>query len=172
MDKLSSADRHPLAPQSPLNLKCQLHDTFSVNVIVSSLTAHDARTRIMSDLHPNFFLSKRFPAHAAIELRDLRTLQGLLSDQMDANFYFERKLPRTEISVLHQACCTRVSLEKDKVILDMVKLCILKGAEVNSVDCVGQTPLFYAVTNPRAGDLIRLLLDAGLSFSTALLWCV
>ena len=102
----------------------------------------------MSDLHPNFFLSKRFPAHAAIELRDLRTLQGLLSDQMDANFYFERKLPRTEISVLHQACCTRVSLAEDQVILDMVKLCILKGAEINSVDCVGQTPLFYAVTNP------------------------
>lgn len=162
MDKLSSADRLPLAPQSPLNLKCQLHDTFSTKVIVSSLTAQDDRTRSMSDLHPDFFLSKRFPVHAAIELRDLRTLQELLSDQMDANFYFERKLPRTDISVLHQACCTRPSLTEDKVILDMVSLCILKGAEVNSVDCVGQTPLFYAVTNPRAGQLIRLLLDAGL----------
>ena len=156
MDKLSSADRLTLAP---LNLKCQLHDTFYV--IVSSRTAYDDKTTSMSDLHPNFFLSKRFPVHAAIELRDLGTLQELLSDQMDANFYFERKLPRTEISVLHQACCTRPSLTEDKVILDMVRLCILKGAEVNCVDGVGQTPLFYAVTNPRAGQLIRLLLDAG-----------
>ena len=134
----------------------------SANVIVSSLTAHDNRTRIMSDLHPNFFLSKRFPVHAAIELRDMKTLKELLSDQIDANFYFERQLPHSEVSVLHQACCTRVSFKEDQEILDMVRLCILKGAEVNSVDCIGQTSLFYAVTHPRARELTRLLLDSGL----------
>ena len=79
---------------------------------------------------------------------------------MDANFYFGRHLPRSEVSVLHQACCTR--FKEDKEILDMVRLCIMKGAEVNTVDCVGQTPLFYAVTHPRARELSRLLLDAGL----------
>ena len=100
--------------------------------------------------------------HATIELRDMETLQKLLSDQMDANFYFARQLPRTEISVLHQACCTRVGLSEDRLILDMVRLCIQKGAEVNSVDCVGQTPLFYAVTNSRARGLVKILLDAGL----------
>ena len=116
----------------------------------------------MSDLHPNFFLSKRFPVHAAIELRDMKTLKELLSDQIDANFYFERQLPHSEVSVLHQACCVQVSFKEDQEILDMVRLCILKGAEVNSVDCVGQTPLFYAVTHIRARELTRLLLDSGL----------
>ena len=43
----------------------------------------------------------------------------------------------------------------------MVRLLLAAGAEVDSVDCVGQTPLFYAVTNSQAELLVPMLIEAG-----------
>ena len=45
----------------------------------------------------------------------------------------------------------------------MVRLLLGAGAEVDSVDCVGQTPLFYAVTNSQAEHLVPMLIEAGLT---------
>ena len=115
----------------------------------------------MDGIHPKFVLSKRFPVHAAIEQLNLHALkviknicfdqlmmelidiQDLLTPVSDARFHFGRKLTHTDISVLHQACTNRP--HSHQAILDIVKLCIALGAPVNDVDCIGQTPLFYAV---------------------------
>ena len=115
----------------------------------------------MADLHPHFFVSKRYPVHTAIELHDIKTVKSLLSDPMDAQFYLERKLPKTEISILHQACCATVITKADTVTEDIVKILLKVGADVNNVDTVGQTPLFYAVTNSHADTLVPMLLEAG-----------
>ena len=72
-------------------------------------------------------------------------VQDLLTPVSDARFHFGRKLTNTDISVLHQACTNRPHCEQ--AILDIVKLCIALGAPVNDLDCIGQTPLFYAVRN-------------------------
>ena len=53
----------------------------------------------MSGMHPQFMLSKRFPVHAAIELKDLTTLASLLSKSRDAQFHFERKLTDNEVDI-------------------------------------------------------------------------
>ena len=74
---------------------------------------------------------------------DLIDAQDLLTPVSDARFHFGRKLTHTDISVLHQACTNRP--HSHQAILDIVKLCIALGAPVNDVDCIGQTPLFYAV---------------------------
>jgi len=113
----------------------------------------------MSGMHPQFMLSKRFPVHTAIELQDLTTLASLLSQERDARFHFERKLTDNEVSVLHQACCART--QSSKVWSDIVKVCLNLGAPVNEPDCIGQTPLFYAVTHCQAKELVPLLLTAG-----------
>ena len=117
----------------------------------------------MDGIHPKFVLSKRFPVHAAIEQLNLHALkviknicfdqlmmelidiQDLLTPVSDARFHFGRKLTHTDISVLHQACTNRPHCQQ--AILDIVKLCIALGAPVNDLDCIGQTPLFYAVRN-------------------------
>ena len=54
----------------------------------------------MSNIHPQFLLSKRFPVHTAVELQDVKSLASLLSQPMDAKFYFSRKLTGTEVSML------------------------------------------------------------------------
>merc|ERR1739844_785457 len=41
------------------------------------------------------------------------------------------------------------------------------GAEVNTVDCVGQTPLFYAVSHVQADQIVPLLLQAGSAINQA-----
>ena len=73
----------------------------------------------------------------------------------DARFHFGRKLTNTDISVLHQACANRP--HGHQAVLDIVKLCTALGAPVNDVDCIGQTPLFYAVrwaiTHPRGNTI-------------------
>ena len=115
----------------------------------------------MTDLHPHFFISKRYPVHTAIELHDFKTVQSLLSDPMDAQFYMERKLPQTEISILHQACCATVIQKTDTVTENIVNLLIQVGTDVNNVDVAGQTPLFYAVTHSHADTLVPRLLEAG-----------
>ena len=115
----------------------------------------------MADLHPRFFISKRYPVHTAIELRDIKTVKSLLSDPMDAQFYLERKLPQTEISLLHQACCATVSPRTDNVTEYIVNILIKVGSDVNDVDVAGQTALFYAVTNSQADTLVPMLLGAG-----------
>eukprot|EP00091_Calanus_sinicus_P025620 TRINITY_DN9866_c0_g1_i1.p1 TRINITY_DN9866_c0_g1~~TRINITY_DN9866_c0_g1_i1.p1 ORF type:complete len:137 (-),score=13.52 TRINITY_DN9866_c0_g1_i1:40-450(-) len=78
---------------------------------------------------------------------------------MDARFHFERKLTNNEVSVLHQACCART--QPSKVWVDIVTVCIHLGAPVNEPDCIGQTPLFYAITHCQANELVPLLLKAG-----------
>ena len=40
-------------------------------------------------------------------------------------------------------------------------VCLQLGAPVDDPDCVGQTPLFYAVTHCMAADMVPLLLAAG-----------
>ena len=93
-------------------------------------------------------------------------LQDLLTPISDARFHFGRKLTTTDISVLHQvinrddyddknndddddnnddvqACANRP--HGHQAVLDIVKLCTALGAPVNDGDCIGQTPLFYAV---------------------------
>ena len=89
--------------------------------------------------------------------------QDLLTPISDARFHFGRKLTNTDISVLHQACANRPN--PHPAVLDIVKasahifakftiikvifpcyqLCTAMGASVSDVDCIGQTPLFYAV---------------------------
>lgn len=113
----------------------------------------------MSDIHPKFFTSKRFPVHTAVELCDKVSLKSFLQDPVDAKFYLERTLPGSDISVLHLACSARIISSKD--IIDIVKIIIESGADVNGVDCIGQTPLFYTVTHSQAADLVPLLLQAG-----------
>ena len=86
-------------------------------------------------------------------------LQDLLTPISDARFHFGRKLTTTDISVLHQvindddddnnndddvqACANRP--HGHQAVVDIVKLCTALGAPVNDGDCIGQTPLFYAV---------------------------
>ena len=128
-------------------------------------------------MHPQFMLAKRFPVHAAIEMQDLTALASLLSQTMDARFHFERELTNNEVSttkplyqrqsqltpvqvsVLHQACCARTL--PSPVWVDIVRFCLCLGAPVNEPDCIGQTPLFYAITHCQANELVPLLLKAG-----------
>ena len=70
--------------------------TFNVKVVVIRII------QSMGDLHPKFILSKRFPAHTAIELCDIGALVTMFSDPGDAQFYLDKRLPVTEISALHQ----------------------------------------------------------------------
>ena len=64
-----------------------------------------------------------------------------------------------QVSVLHQACCART--HPDPVWKTIVAVCLHLGAPVDDPDCVGQTPLFYAVTHCMAADIVPLLLAAG-----------
>ena len=64
-----------------------------------------------------------------------------------------------QVSVLHQACCAR--LLPSSSCPAILSCCLAAGAEVNLVDTVGQTPLFYAVTHCQAGQLLPLLLEKG-----------
>ena len=139
----------------------------------------------MSGLHPQYMLSKRFPVHAAIELQDLQSFASLLCNQREADYHFDRKLTNSEasvqnrhscrtlrawvlflmiyslqVSVLHQACCARALARPHWV--DMVRVCLHLGAShVNDVDCIGQTPLFYAVSHVQAAEIVPLILRAG-----------
>jgi len=113
----------------------------------------------MSGLHPQYMLSKRFPVHAAIELQDLKSIATLLGNQKDARYHFDRKLTNNEVSILHQACCARTTARRHWV--DIVRVCIKLGANVNDVDCIGQTPLFYAIAHCQATEIVPLLVEAG-----------
>jgi len=113
----------------------------------------------MSGLHPQYMLSKRFPVHAAIELQDLKSIATLLGNQKDARYHFDRKLTNNEVSILHQACCARTTARRHWV--DIVRVCIKLGANVNDVDCIGQTPLFYAIAHCQAREIVPLLVEAG-----------
>ena len=64
-----------------------------------------------------------------------------------------------EVSVLHQACCARAL--PNPVWADIVSACLHLGAAVDDPDCVGQTPLFYAVTHCQATEIVPLLITAG-----------
>ena len=64
-----------------------------------------------------------------------------------------------QVSVLHQACCAK--LLPSSSCPAILSSCLEVGAEVNVVDSVGQTPLFYAVTHCQAGQLLPLLLGKG-----------
>ena len=64
-----------------------------------------------------------------------------------------------QVSILHQACCARTTARQHW--LDIIKVCINLGADVNDVDCIGQTPLFYAVSHCQAKDIVPLLIQAG-----------
>ena len=64
-----------------------------------------------------------------------------------------------QVSLLHQACCAR--LLPSSSCPAILSSCLEVGAEVNVVDSVGQTPLFYAVTHCQAAQLLPLLLDRG-----------
>ena len=61
--------------------------------------------------------------------------------------------------MLHQACCARALPANHW--LDITKVCLKLGADVNDVDSVGQTPLFYAVCHVQAAEIVPLLLRAG-----------
>merc|ERR1712079_473279 len=129
-------------------------------VISSSFILTPCRRRIaMSGLHPQYMLSKRFPVHAAIELQDLKSLATLLGNQNGARYHFDRKLTNNEVSILHQACCARTTARRHWV--DIVRDCIKLGANVNDVDCIGQTPLFYAIAHCQAREIVPLLVEAG-----------
>ena len=103
-------------------------------------------------------LSKRFPAHAAIEIKDVNSLKSCLRDPLDAKFHLEQVLPGSLISALHQSCC--VSTHSSDTSLHILQVCLDAGAEVNCVDNVGQTPLFYAVTNVLSDHLVPALLSS------------
>ena len=45
--------------------------------------------------------------------------------------------------------------------MEIVTICLALGADVNTVDSVGQTPLFYAVSHVQADQIVPLLLKAG-----------
>jgi len=113
----------------------------------------------MSGLHPQYMLSKRFPVHAAIELQDLKSIASLLGNERDARYHLDRKLTNNEVSVLHQACCARPTAKRHWV--DIVRLCLKLGANVNDVDCIGQTPLFYAISHCQALEIVPILIQAG-----------
>ena len=42
-----------------------------------------------------------------------------------------------------------------------MSVCLALGADVNTVDSVGQTPLFYAVSHVQADQIVPLLIKAG-----------
>ena len=65
----------------------------------------------------------------------------------------------SKVSVLHQACCARPTAKRHWV--DIVRLCLKLGANVNDVDCIGQTPLFYAISHCQALEIIPILIQAG-----------
>ena len=129
----------------------------------------------MSGMHPQFLLSKRFPVHTAVEKQDTSALASLLGHAMDARFHLSRKLPDSdvsrissnvnqmsmnfEVSLLHQACCARAL--PNPVWPNIVSACLHLGAAVDDPDCVGQTPLFYAVTHCQATEIVPLLIAAG-----------
>merc|ERR1712032_892888 len=76
-----------------------------------------------------------------------------------ARYHLDRKLTNNEVSVLHQACCARPTAKRHWV--DIVRLCLKLGANVNDVDCIGQTPLFYAISHCQALEIIPILIQAG-----------
>ena len=45
--------------------------------------------------------------------------------------------------------------------MEIVSVCLGLGAEVDTMDSVGQTPLFYAVSHVQADQIVPLLLKAG-----------
>ena len=49
--------------------------------------------------------AKRFPCHAAAAVCCLEELKRLLTE--DAEFHIGRKIPDTELSILHSACSSR-----------------------------------------------------------------
>ena len=89
--------------------------------------------------------------------------------------------------MLHQACCARPA--PVPAVVDIVKFCTALGApvllhslhrddliswcsnctlwtnnvQVNDCDCIGQTPLFYAVSHCQSADLVPVLLKSGRS---------
>ena len=64
------------------------------------------------------------------------------------------------MSVLHQACCARPQARPAWI--DIVTACLNLGANVNEVDSIGQTALFYAVSHCQAAQLVPLLLGSGM----------
>ena len=64
-----------------------------------------------------------------------------------------------QVSILHQACCARTTVKRHWV--DIIKVCLKNGANVNEVDCIGQTPLFYAISHCQAIEIVPLLIEAG-----------
>ena len=112
----------------------------------------------MNGMHPQFILSKRFPVHTAIEQMNIPELLKQLKPE-DARFHFGRKLTNCEVSVLHQACAARP--HHGDLVVEIVKLVVNLGADVNDTDVIGQTPLFYAVSHGEAESLVKILLNAG-----------
>ena len=45
--------------------------------------------------------------------------------------------------------------------MDIIKICLRLGANINDVDCIGQTPLFYAISHCQANEIVPLLIEAG-----------
>ena len=68
--------------------------------------------------------------------------------------------------MLHQACCARALPAPHW--LDILRVCLKLGANVNDVDSVGQTPLFYAVSHVQAAEIVPLLLRAGQIYTSAM----
>ena len=116
-----------------------IHLTFSV-LCYCSVLYEGCEPNIMGDLHPQYLLSKRYPAHAAIELQDLKTLSSLLSDKIDANFYLERKSPRTELSLLHQACCNR--LGSGSISCDIVRISVASNTFLSKLIVLARDAIF------------------------------
>ena len=45
--------------------------------------------------------------------------------------------------------------------MDIIKICLRLGDNINDVDCIGQTPLFYAISHCQANEIVPLLIEAG-----------
>ena len=77
----------------------------------------------MPPIDPRFMKAKRFPVHAAVILCQEAEVARLVDP--DAKFHLGRKMPDTEVSVLHVACSARPG--PGDVMLRIVKYLIKVG---------------------------------------------
>ncbi len=66
--------------------------------------------------------------------------------------------------LMHTSIFVVLKLKNEKKCLDILKIMIKLGANVNAVNIFGQTPLFYAISNQKIKSC-KLLLSNGASLN-------
>ena len=111
----------------------------------------------MPPIDPRLVRAKRFPVHAAVDRCNEPEVRRLVDD--DAQFHLPRKIPDTELSVLHTACSARNTGDAQLVGNIVKYLMEQKDAPLNELDSIGQTPLHYAVCNAYSDQLLSIIIS-------------